>query len=357
VQLLALWKLFRHEATPWFVKAIAVAVVAYAVSPIDLIPDFIPVLGQLDDLILQAGKAIFEGQVTSRKLTLATSGKGRIHKGAQIQKDANLCVQQLHLLKGALHNHGTLVGEPDATITLHKGATLINHHRLKMMGASQWTAADSKVGGNALFPRVKNVADAYKTRDQRGHLWFHGPLHTQGLELENNGLFQADSVVSGSLLRLKNKGDLEAALFGTGEAFTVDHLLNDGTLRGAGHLRVGEGQNMGVLTGFVTGARVLPAETETVAGTVAETGFETGVDGDTGLSLEVETAFKNTKALQLKTLTGTGRLTNEGTLKVSDALSLTQTHNTGTLELQELARPATLTNSGTATFGHTPDLR
>jgi endonuclease YncB( thermonuclease family)/uncharacterized membrane protein YkvA (DUF1232 family) len=52
VHLLALWKLFRHPATPWFVKAIAVAVVAYAVSPIDLIPDFIPVLGQLDDLLL-----------------------------------------------------------------------------------------------------------------------------------------------------------------------------------------------------------------------------------------------------------------------------------------------------------------
>jgi endonuclease YncB( thermonuclease family)/uncharacterized membrane protein YkvA (DUF1232 family) len=52
VYLLALWKLFRHPATPWFVKAVAVAVVAYAVSPIDLIPDFIPVLGQLDDLLL-----------------------------------------------------------------------------------------------------------------------------------------------------------------------------------------------------------------------------------------------------------------------------------------------------------------
>ena len=52
VHLLALWKLFLHEATPWWVKAIAVAVVAYAVSPIDLIPDFIPVLGQLDDLLI-----------------------------------------------------------------------------------------------------------------------------------------------------------------------------------------------------------------------------------------------------------------------------------------------------------------
>lgn len=51
-QLLALWKLFNHADTPWLAKAVAVAVLAYAVSPIDLIPDFIPVLGMLDDLIL-----------------------------------------------------------------------------------------------------------------------------------------------------------------------------------------------------------------------------------------------------------------------------------------------------------------
>ena len=50
--LLALWKLFRHPDTPLAAKIVAVAVVAYAVSPIDLIPDFIPVLGLLDDLIL-----------------------------------------------------------------------------------------------------------------------------------------------------------------------------------------------------------------------------------------------------------------------------------------------------------------
>ena len=36
---------------PWYAKAIAIAVVAYAASPIDLIPDFIPVIGYLDDLI------------------------------------------------------------------------------------------------------------------------------------------------------------------------------------------------------------------------------------------------------------------------------------------------------------------
>ena len=37
---------------PWYVKLLAGAVAAYALSPIDLIPDFIPILGQLDDLIL-----------------------------------------------------------------------------------------------------------------------------------------------------------------------------------------------------------------------------------------------------------------------------------------------------------------
>lgn len=49
---LALWKLFRHPQTPRLAKWLAVALVAYAVSPIDLIPDFIPVLGLLDDVIL-----------------------------------------------------------------------------------------------------------------------------------------------------------------------------------------------------------------------------------------------------------------------------------------------------------------
>src|SRR3954469_11725805 len=52
VYLLALWKLFKHPETPRGVRWLAIGVLAYAVSPIDLIPDFIPVLGLLDDLIL-----------------------------------------------------------------------------------------------------------------------------------------------------------------------------------------------------------------------------------------------------------------------------------------------------------------
>ena len=47
-----LWFAKSHPRTPWAAKALGVFVVAYALSPIDLIPDFIPVLGYLDDVIL-----------------------------------------------------------------------------------------------------------------------------------------------------------------------------------------------------------------------------------------------------------------------------------------------------------------
>jgi uncharacterized membrane protein YkvA (DUF1232 family) len=49
---LALYLAARHPATPWYAKSLAIFIVGYALSPIDLIPDFIPVLGYLDDVIL-----------------------------------------------------------------------------------------------------------------------------------------------------------------------------------------------------------------------------------------------------------------------------------------------------------------
>jgi len=47
-----LWFAARDPRTPWTVKALCAFVVAYALSPIDLVPDFIPVLGYVDDVLL-----------------------------------------------------------------------------------------------------------------------------------------------------------------------------------------------------------------------------------------------------------------------------------------------------------------
>jgi uncharacterized membrane protein YkvA (DUF1232 family) len=48
----ALYLAARDPRVPWYAKALALCVAGYALSPIDLIPDFIPVLGYLDDVIL-----------------------------------------------------------------------------------------------------------------------------------------------------------------------------------------------------------------------------------------------------------------------------------------------------------------
>ena len=48
----ALYLAYRDPRVPWYAKLFAACVVAYAFSPIDLIPDFIPILGYVDDLLL-----------------------------------------------------------------------------------------------------------------------------------------------------------------------------------------------------------------------------------------------------------------------------------------------------------------
>ncbi|KAA0683479.1 YkvA family protein [Roseomonas genomospecies 6] len=49
---IALYLAARDPRTPWYARVAAAAVAAYALSPIDLIPDFVPVLGYLDDLLI-----------------------------------------------------------------------------------------------------------------------------------------------------------------------------------------------------------------------------------------------------------------------------------------------------------------
>jgi uncharacterized membrane protein YkvA (DUF1232 family) len=51
-EIAALYLAYKHPKTPWYAKALAALIIGYALSPIDLIPDFIPVVGYLDDLII-----------------------------------------------------------------------------------------------------------------------------------------------------------------------------------------------------------------------------------------------------------------------------------------------------------------
>lgn len=51
-ELYALYLAMRDPRVPWFARIVVMCVVGYALSPIDLIPDFVPILGYLDDLIL-----------------------------------------------------------------------------------------------------------------------------------------------------------------------------------------------------------------------------------------------------------------------------------------------------------------
>ena len=51
-EVFALYLASKNPRVPWYAKAFMIAILAYALSPIDLIPDFIPILGQLDDLVL-----------------------------------------------------------------------------------------------------------------------------------------------------------------------------------------------------------------------------------------------------------------------------------------------------------------
>ena len=87
----ALYLAYRDPTVPWYAKAFAAFVVAYTVSPIDLIPDFIPVLGYLDDLIITPlGIAIAlrmippEVMARARREAFAASAEGRMNTGAGI---------------------------------------------------------------------------------------------------------------------------------------------------------------------------------------------------------------------------------------------------------------------------------
>jgi uncharacterized membrane protein YkvA (DUF1232 family) len=101
---------FRDRRTPWYAKAWTGLVVVYALSPIDLIPDFIPVIGYLDDLILiPAGIAlalkmiptVVMAEAREKAIRAAGAGEGLGKWGAVIIVCIWLLV--LALIGGTIH--------------------------------------------------------------------------------------------------------------------------------------------------------------------------------------------------------------------------------------------------------------
>ena len=92
---MTLWFALKHPDTPWYARALAAVITAYALSPIDLIPDFIPVLGYLDDLIIvPAGvylplkivpeNVVVDSRAKSEKWLLEQKGKPRSYVGLSV---------------------------------------------------------------------------------------------------------------------------------------------------------------------------------------------------------------------------------------------------------------------------------
>lgn len=74
-QTLVVYFVARDPRTPWPVRLLALFVAAYAISPIDLIPDFIPVLGYLDDLIIVPLGLLLVLRLVSPEVTAAAREK------------------------------------------------------------------------------------------------------------------------------------------------------------------------------------------------------------------------------------------------------------------------------------------
>jgi uncharacterized membrane protein YkvA (DUF1232 family) len=75
---LILWMACRNKQTPMLIKAIGFVILAYAFSPIDLIPDFIPVIGYLDDLVLLPVLIIIAIKLLPKEIYDQSEGQARL---------------------------------------------------------------------------------------------------------------------------------------------------------------------------------------------------------------------------------------------------------------------------------------
>lgn len=88
----------RDPRTPLFVRLLAVAIAAYALSPIDLIPDFIPVLGLLDDVILLPLGILLVIKLTPAEVIDASRGKARALASRPVSRTAAVVIVAVWVL-------------------------------------------------------------------------------------------------------------------------------------------------------------------------------------------------------------------------------------------------------------------
>jgi uncharacterized membrane protein YkvA (DUF1232 family) len=100
----ALYLAARDPRTPWYAKLLVAGLVAYAFSPIDLIPDFVPVLGYLDDLILiPLGIALAIKLIPHSVLAeCRTRAQETIQKGKPVSRVAGVAIVVIWLVLTAL---------------------------------------------------------------------------------------------------------------------------------------------------------------------------------------------------------------------------------------------------------------
>ncbi len=99
-QIWAIFLALKNPRTPFIARIVIVVAVAYAVSPIDLIPDFIPVLGYLDDLIILPGLIALAIRLIPKDVMAASRREAwkRIASGQKVKSPAGMAAAVLFLL-------------------------------------------------------------------------------------------------------------------------------------------------------------------------------------------------------------------------------------------------------------------
>lgn len=101
---LALYLAARHPQTPWLARLLIAGVVAYALSPIDLIPDFIPVIGYIDDLLLlPLGIALAIKLIPAPVLAeCRAAAKAAFQEGRPVSRTAGVIVVAIWIVGGVV---------------------------------------------------------------------------------------------------------------------------------------------------------------------------------------------------------------------------------------------------------------